>query len=96
MQQAAVYQSMEAIPPVAHSSITEPVRPQFPPLSGEKRYLKPSVFWSIRQGFPRWLSLMIVAASLAVPLAIWALLSYAGWVPPMFLPAVGLQNADGR
>jgi NitT/TauT family transport system permease protein len=77
---------MEEILPVAHSSITDPGHPTFTPLSGDRRYLKPSVFWSIRQGFPRWLSLAIVVTSLAVPLLFWTLLSYLGTVPPMFLP----------
>jgi NitT/TauT family transport system permease protein len=86
MQQEVVYQLMEEILPVAHSSMTDPGRPQFAPLSGEKRYLKPSVFWSIRQEFPNWLSLAIMAASLTVPLLLWAILSYANLVPPMFLP----------
>lgn len=58
----------------------------FAPLSGKTRYLKPSVFWSIRQEFPHWLSLTIIAVSLAIPLIAWAVISYAGWVPPMFLP----------
>jgi NitT/TauT family transport system permease protein len=52
----------------------------------EYRYLKPSVFWSIRQGFPRRLSALIVAISLAIPLTLWVIISYAGWVPSMFLP----------
>jgi NitT/TauT family transport system permease protein len=56
------------------------------PTTREYRYLQPSVFWSIRQGFPRRLSALIVAISLAVPLVVWAIVSYAGWVPPMFLP----------
>jgi NitT/TauT family transport system permease protein len=86
MQLEAVYQLMEEIPLVAHSSMVEPGSPRFAPLSSEKRYLKPSVFWSIRQGFPRWLSLTIVALALAVPLLAWAIISYAGLVPPMFLP----------
>lgn len=86
MQQAIVYQSMEVIPLVAHSSLTEPGAPTFAPLSSEKRYLAPSVFWSIRQGFPRWLSITIVALSLAVPLSIWAIVSYTGLVTPIFLP----------
>jgi NitT/TauT family transport system permease protein len=86
MQREVVYQSMEEILPVAHSSMINPGNPTFAPLSDEKRYLTPSVFWSIRQGFPKWMSLAIVAASLAVPLLIWSLLSYSGIVPPMFLP----------
>ncbi|HEY9657182.1 MAG TPA: ABC transporter permease [Allocoleopsis sp.] len=51
-----------------------------------RRYLKPSVLWSIRQGFPRWLSLLIVTIALTIPLLIWAIVSYAGWVPAIFLP----------
>jgi NitT/TauT family transport system permease protein len=56
------------------------------PLPRKYRYLQPSVFWSIRQGFPRSLSLLIVAIALAIPLAIWAAISYAGLVPALFLP----------
>lgn len=51
-----------------------------------RRYLKPSVLWSIRQGFPRWLSLLIVTIALTIPLLVWAIVSYAGWVPAIFLP----------
>ena len=54
--------------------------------ANQNRYLRPSVFWSIRQGFPGWLSLLIVSLSLAVPLSLWALMSYTGWVAPLFLP----------
>ena len=56
------------------------------PLPRKYRYLQPSVFWSIRQGFPRGLSLLIIAIALAIPLSIWAAISYAGLVPAMFLP----------
>lgn len=51
-----------------------------------KRYLAPSVFWSIRQGFPAWLALVLSLTALGVPLGIWAGLSYGGWVTPIFLP----------
>lgn len=51
-----------------------------------RRYLQPSVFWSIRQGFPRRLSIAIVLVSLSIPLMVWAIASYAGWVKPIFLP----------
>ncbi|MGI0494848.1 ABC transporter permease [Alkalinema pantanalense CENA528] len=54
--------------------------------SRQHTYLRPSVFWSIRQGFPKRLSLLIVTLALAVPLLFWAIFSYAGLVPPMFLP----------
>jgi NitT/TauT family transport system permease protein len=74
---------MEEIPPVAQSSLSNP---GLPASRRQNRYLQPSVFWSIRQGFPRWLSIAIVAVSLAVPLLLWAAISYAGLVPPMFLP----------
>lgn len=56
------------------------------PASRQHTYLRPSVFWSIRQGFPNRLSLLIISLALAVPLLIWAIVSYAGLVPPMFLP----------
>lgn len=52
----------------------------------KKRYLPPSVFWSIRQGFPRWLSLLLLATAIAIPLLIWAIISYSGLVTPIFLP----------
>ncbi|MCY7322478.1 MAG: ABC transporter permease [Phormidesmis sp. CAN_BIN36] len=52
----------------------------------QHHYLKPSVFWSIRQGFSRRLAALIVAISLAVPLLLWAIVSYAKLVPPIFLP----------
>jgi NitT/TauT family transport system permease protein len=52
----------------------------------EYQYLKPSVFWNIRQEFPRRLAALIALVSLSVPLTVWAIVSYAGWVPPMFLP----------
>lgn len=50
------------------------------------RYLQPSVFWSIRQGFPRWLAMALVAIALIVPLLVWAIASSRGWVPAIFLP----------
>lgn len=49
-------------------------------------YLQPSVFWSIRQGFPRWLSILLSTTAIAIPLIIWAIISYAGLVTPLFLP----------
>lgn len=54
--------------------------------TARKRYLTPSVFWSIRQGFPRWLAVLLSIVALVVPLVIWAVLSYGGWVTPLFLP----------
>jgi NitT/TauT family transport system permease protein len=54
--------------------------------SREYRYLKPSKLWNIRQGISRRLATAIVIFSLAVPILIWAILSYGGWTPEMFLP----------
>lgn len=51
------------------------------------RYLEPSVFWSIRQGFPKWLSLSLMASALIVPLLIWIVISSLEIVPPIFLPS---------
>lgn len=58
----------------------------FSPLT-EQKYLKPSVFWSIRQGFPRSLALLLIGVSLVVPLALWALMTYTGWASDLFLPS---------
>lgn len=52
----------------------------------KQRYLPPSVFWSIRQGFPRWLGILLSAIAIAIPLLIWAIVSYSGLVTPLFLP----------
>jgi NitT/TauT family transport system permease protein len=54
--------------------------------SRRKRYLQPSVFWSIRQGFPKWLSLLLTLIAILFPLGIWAILSYGGFVDHRFLP----------
>ena len=54
--------------------------------SSQKSYLKPSIFWSIRQGFPRWLSILLAAAALIVPLIGWAILSYGGITSQIILP----------
>jgi NitT/TauT family transport system permease protein len=53
----------------------------------QHRYLKPSVLWSIRQEFPRWLSAVIIALALIVPLIAWSIVSYTELVPPLFLPS---------
>ena len=52
-----------------------------------RAFLQPSVFWSIRQGFPAWLKLLLTTIALIIPLAIWSLLSYKGLVNPQFLPS---------
>lgn len=65
------------------SSFSQPDRQA---VQREYRYLQPSIFWSIRQGFSRRLSALIMTISLAVPLLLWAIFSYCGWVAPIFLP----------
>ncbi|WP_287456466.1 ABC transporter permease [Leptolyngbya sp. UWPOB_LEPTO1] len=67
--------------PVTDASLSSPQS-----VDRQYKYLKHSVFWSIRQGFPRRLAALIVMLSLAVPLLLWSLISYAQVVPPMFLP----------
>lgn len=56
------------------------------PTPRKHRYLAPSVFWSIRQGFPQWLSFVLVAMSLVVPLTVWTIISSLQLLPPIFLP----------
>ena len=55
-------------------------------LSSSKPYLAPSTFWSIRQGNPTWLKLLLTAIALIIPLTIWSYLSYNEIVNPQFLP----------
>jgi NitT/TauT family transport system permease protein len=56
------------------------------PSSRKYNYLPPSIFWSIRQGFPQWLSLLLVGISLIVPLLLWTVISSLNLVSPLFLP----------
>ena len=58
-------------------------------------YLQPSTFWSIRQGFPKSLSLLLIAVSLVVPLLLWTVVSSLGWVSPIFLPSPALVFQAG-
>jgi NitT/TauT family transport system permease protein len=55
--------------------------------SHRRSHLKPSTFWSIRQGIPLWLKLLAPAIGLSIPLLIWSGLSYGGVVSPTFLPS---------
>jgi NitT/TauT family transport system permease protein len=52
----------------------------------QHRYLSPSRFWSIRQGFPRSWAIALATIVLVVPLLLWVGLSYGEVVPPLFLP----------
>ncbi len=61
----------------------------------KKRYLEPSVFWSIRQGFPFWLRPTLTLVALMVPLLIWSVLSYGGYVGEAFLPTPVVVLAAG-
>ncbi|MBW4491367.1 MAG: ABC transporter permease [Trichocoleus desertorum ATA4-8-CV12] len=74
---------------VTQSSLTnlEPTR--------EYHYLQPSTFWSIRQGFPKSLSLLLIAISLVVPLLLWTVVSSLEWVSPIFLPSPALVFQAG-
>lgn len=62
---------------------TPPLDPQAP---RQYRYLTPSTFWSIRQGFPHWLSSLLVILSFVVPLVLWTIITALKLVPPIFLP----------
>jgi len=65
------------------------------PAVRQYRYLKPSTFWSIRQGFPKRLSFILVITALLVPLLIWFVISSLNLVPPIFLPSPGSVIAAG-
>jgi NitT/TauT family transport system permease protein len=68
------------------STIDSTIEPSFAALPVQKSYLKPSTFWSIRQGIPRWLKLIMPIIGISVPLLLWAIVSYGGMVTPVFLP----------
>jgi NitT/TauT family transport system permease protein len=57
------------------------------PIKRQHSYLPNSIFWSIRQGFPKQLSLILVVMSLLVPLTIWTIVSSLQLVMPTFLPS---------
>ena len=63
--------------------------------SAKKRYLEPSVFWSIRQGFPLWLRPTLTLLALALPLLFWSILSYGGHIDAAFLPTPTAVLAAG-
>jgi NitT/TauT family transport system permease protein len=50
-------------------------------------YLQPSTFWSIRQGIPLWLKILMPILGLGIPLLLWSILSYSGITSPTFLPS---------
>jgi NitT/TauT family transport system permease protein len=52
-----------------------------------KRYLEPSIFWSIRQGIPSWLKILMPIVGIATPMVLWSILSYGGFTSPTFLPS---------
>ena len=54
--------------------------------AAKRRYPKPSTFWGIRQEDPFGLQPVLIALSLAIPILIWAALSYGQYVNPKFLP----------
>jgi NitT/TauT family transport system permease protein len=64
------------------SIFTETIEPP----KRQYRYLPTSTFWSIRQGFPKQLSLLLMLLSLVMPLVIWTIISTLQLVPPTFLP----------
>jgi NitT/TauT family transport system permease protein len=56
------------------------------PATRSHQYLRPSTFWSIRQGFPKRWAVLIFASSLMLPIGLWLGLSYGGVVSALFLP----------
>jgi NitT/TauT family transport system permease protein len=65
------------------------------PITRKHRHLSPSVFWIIRQGFPKRLSVLLVVMSLIVPLTVWTIVSSLQIIPPIFLPTPMAVMAAG-
>lgn len=51
-----------------------------------QRSLKPSFLWQIREEIPRQLAWILMVSSISLPLVLWAVISNAGLVDPLFLP----------
>jgi NitT/TauT family transport system permease protein len=66
--------------------MTTLISPSKSPTTRQHTYLQPSIFWSIRQGFSRRLSALIIGLAFGLPLLVWAIFSYSGMVPAIFLP----------
>lgn len=49
--------------------------------------LRNSTFWSVRRGIPTWLKIVMPIIGIGVPLLLWSVLSYGGFVKDIFLPA---------
>jgi NitT/TauT family transport system permease protein len=73
------------MPTITAATIAPPVRADLPP----------STFWSIRQGIPRWLKFSNQVIGFAIPLLIWMILSYGGFVTKTFLPSPTAVIAAG-
>jgi len=67
------------LPQATTASKPEPKR------AGQSRKTR-SMFWKIRSDIPKWLYYTMVAVSLLVPLLGWSVLTYGGFVEPLFLP----------
>jgi NitT/TauT family transport system permease protein len=60
--------------------------PPIAPIKRQYSYLPNSTFWSIRQGFPKQLSIILIIMSLVLPLTVWTIVSVTELVPANFLP----------
>jgi NitT/TauT family transport system permease protein len=79
--------------PTPMSTVTQTTTP----IARHRRDLRPSTFWSIRQGIPRWLKTSNQIVGFGVPLLIWAILSYGGMVSKTFLPSpTAVLEAGGK
>jgi NitT/TauT family transport system permease protein len=63
-------------------SIPRSIRSQLKPKS-----LRPSVFWQISEDIPKRLNAALITASIAVPFALWWLVTAVGQPDPKFLPS---------
>jgi NitT/TauT family transport system permease protein len=66
------------------------IRPYLQP-----KTLRPSVFWRIAEDIPPRLNLALVTGSIAIPIAIWWLITSFGNVNPTFLPSPAQVLAAG-
>ena len=69
------------------TQLSQEMTPLKPEHKGAKSYYKNlSTFWKIRSDIPKRLYYTMICLSILIPLLSWSILTYGGFVEPLFLP----------
>lgn len=63
--------------------------------SRKRLRLRPSIFWSVRRGIPAWLKILMPMIGIGLPILLWSILSYGGFVRDFLLPTPTAVFATG-